>query len=696
MSDEHDSWFKSAFGVDLGEAAGKLKEEASAALGQATTAVSGVVQQVEGAVEGAIGGVVSAAGGVVKKVAGAVAPSGSSSGGSAGGSSGGTGSFPLSGSVGRGGKNGAGDVRAVQTALGIAADGQCGGGTIAAIEAFQRTLGQARPDGRVDPGGGTERAMSGGGRPAAAAATPAPAAGGDDSGGIFDQLQKGASGLFDGAKDLGEQALGEGGGLLEEAKNLGGQALGGAGGLFEDAKNLGGRALKGAGGLIDGAKKLGGEALEDADGLFDGAKKFGGELLGGAQAAAEGVLGNPGALLDDSGGAGGDLDLSGNFHHELPETKFAEFPATSKVQGSLKLKSEINAQIVKGGSGGPNKLSVTTNKGLKFERQIAKQKADDFSNETLRNILKTLKIKETKETISTEFSQKKIKISVGITATIGSDTESFINGTAKAELVLISAESEKVLKDPSDFVVTGGAVEGGVKGENIIPMDSIGLEGFGLKVQVTVVISGTVAPNFKVIFKDAAEELLEKGGKEASKQLLKMSEAAAFDVVITAGLVLVAIATVAATARSLAVAGEERQLAGQVGLARNQFTTGMGLAMRGESNPGGGFVGLGFRAGDDVFQKAKELAQKKNPDAPPDEIFKLAVNACATVSKDKEIQPTIVRTIGEMFFLSWVKTHHGFFDTASEAKTACTICYARAVVSVDDPDMKPWNDAKNS
>ncbi len=170
MSDEHDSWFKDAFGVDLGGAAQKIENEAKAALAQVGSTVSQVVQGVQGTVEGALDGVSGAVSGVVKKVvgaAGAVAgPGPAPAAGASGGSGGGTGSFPLGGSVGRGGKNAASDVRAVQGALGIAADGQCGGQTIAAIEAFQKNMGQAKPDGRVDAGGATERAMAGGVKPA--------------------------------------------------------------------------------------------------------------------------------------------------------------------------------------------------------------------------------------------------------------------------------------------------------------------------------------------------------------------------------------------------------------------------------------------------------------------------------------------------------------------------------------------------
>jgi len=128
MSNENDSWFKNAFGIDLGKAVDKIKDEVS---GPAST-VSQVAGKVQGAVE--------------------QSPA-----------AGGAGSFPLGGSVGRGGKNAASDVRAVQSALGVPADGDCGPKTIGAIEAYQRKLGHAKPDGRVDAGGATERALAGSG-----------------------------------------------------------------------------------------------------------------------------------------------------------------------------------------------------------------------------------------------------------------------------------------------------------------------------------------------------------------------------------------------------------------------------------------------------------------------------------------------------------------------------------------------------
>lgn len=77
----------------------------------------------------------------------------------------------ITGSVGRGGINARGDVREVQRLLNgwraatgqpaLAIDGDAGPRTVAAIEAYQaQVLGIARPDGRVDPGGRTWRALA--------------------------------------------------------------------------------------------------------------------------------------------------------------------------------------------------------------------------------------------------------------------------------------------------------------------------------------------------------------------------------------------------------------------------------------------------------------------------------------------------------------------------------------------------------
>jgi peptidoglycan hydrolase-like protein with peptidoglycan-binding domain len=78
----------------------------------------------------------------------------------------------IEGSVGQGGDNLEGDVRVVQRLLNrhdlsplaaLAEDGRVGSQTVEAIRHFQsRKLGMSSPDGRVDPGGRTLRALRGG------------------------------------------------------------------------------------------------------------------------------------------------------------------------------------------------------------------------------------------------------------------------------------------------------------------------------------------------------------------------------------------------------------------------------------------------------------------------------------------------------------------------------------------------------
>jgi peptidoglycan hydrolase-like protein with peptidoglycan-binding domain len=96
--------------------------------------------------------------------------------------------FEISAAVGRGGKNLEEDVQAVQAALnrradaGLKVDGRCGGDTIEAIVAFQRALGQSKPDGRVDPRRGTARALAASGKIGKPPPPPTPMAPPEDLG----------------------------------------------------------------------------------------------------------------------------------------------------------------------------------------------------------------------------------------------------------------------------------------------------------------------------------------------------------------------------------------------------------------------------------------------------------------------------------------------------------------------------------
>ena len=184
MGGEHDSWFK-PFGFDLG----KFASDAVTTVEKAATAVveegKSLIQKGEAFVSSAVT--------TVKQTVTGTGPSASPS----------AGASKSGGSVGQGGQNNPDDVKAVQTALnskagaGLAVDGNCGGGTIAAIKAFQKTLGQANPDGRIDPGGATSRALTGG----ASAPSPSSAQGSESSGGFFDGLKAFGQKVVQGATD---------------------------------------------------------------------------------------------------------------------------------------------------------------------------------------------------------------------------------------------------------------------------------------------------------------------------------------------------------------------------------------------------------------------------------------------------------------------------------------------------------------
>jgi|GEM_PF-2758836 len=308
MGEEHDSWFKQAFGVDLGQAVDSLKEEAKAVVNEVENKAVEVATEVKAAVEPRIDAALHGVSGAVKKIseaAGGMLPGGSS--GSSGSAQGGpAGAFPLGGSVGRGGKNESDDVSAVQSALGLSADGKCGPQTISAIEAFQKTLGQGRPDGRVDPGGATEHALASGSK---ATTAPRPTADSSDSGGLMDRIEAGA------------------GALLDRGKAIGGD-------------------------IGAGAAQLGGEIVEGVqDDISAGAgaiKQLAGDLLNSGDAAAGGVPGQIGTL---GSAAVADITAAGQPLAYEPGEREASFTSPGGVEktasGFLLFNFGVNKTFIK-------------------------------------------------------------------------------------------------------------------------------------------------------------------------------------------------------------------------------------------------------------------------------------------------------------------------------------------------------------
>jgi peptidoglycan hydrolase-like protein with peptidoglycan-binding domain len=246
MATDPDSWFQKAFhvGKDVFDSVEQRAAEAEAAAAQKLREAQALAaQKAREAREFAAQKAAEAKAFVAQKAKDAAALGGPPKGATppaAKGNADQTGPTAISGSVGRAGRNKPEDVKFVQRALGLNEDGKCGPQTIGAIERFQKSLGQAKPDGRIDPGGPTLRALLSRGK-ATSAPSPAssPAAGPEDEdSSLFDKLAQGASRLADEAKGLGGKILRGAEDLADDAKSLGGKVLAGAGKAANDPKSL--------------------------------------------------------------------------------------------------------------------------------------------------------------------------------------------------------------------------------------------------------------------------------------------------------------------------------------------------------------------------------------------------------------------------------------------------------------------------
>jgi hypothetical protein len=208
MSDDTDSWL-AGIGVNVQGFLGTVQAKATAAVAEVKSAGAAVVEQAKGAVNSA-----AKAAGVAPPVKPAAAPATKPAAPTGAPTTGGS-ALSLKGSVGAGGKNNPEDVKAVQTALKLTADGNCSPATIEAIKAFQKSIGHAKPDGRVDVGGATSKALAGRGGGAAApppapAPNPAPAPAPAEEGFLDGLKKKVVAKLEEGAgavKDLGGKVV---------------------------------------------------------------------------------------------------------------------------------------------------------------------------------------------------------------------------------------------------------------------------------------------------------------------------------------------------------------------------------------------------------------------------------------------------------------------------------------------------------
>jgi peptidoglycan hydrolase-like protein with peptidoglycan-binding domain len=602
MGDQHDSWL-GGLGVDVGnffDGAAKTVE----------STVSTVVQEAKGAVEQAQAAVTAAAK-TVSNAAPSLGPKPAVPKAASAGDSGGTSSVSsLGGSVGQGGQNNPADVKAVQTALnskagaGLVVDGKCGGGTINAIKAFQKSMGQANPDGRVDAGGATSRALAGGGSaPAAAvAAVSVPAA---------------------------------------EADGFS------ISGLVTDAKALGGKLLKQVEDEADAAKAFGGKVLKGAEDLAGEAKKLGGNLVDGAGG------GTAGGATNDFGSAASKLltPASGGTEVTFKERSLGKkklgkfFEVEIKVSGSVKFG---------GAPEGPDKPSkIELKKGvLEFVASLWDEAVANFKAESSGGI----KGNTTKDGKG---------LSLGGAVTLKTNLGPLNLEFAPIEISLVNFDPKKGLTGPK----ASASGSGNLAGKKTI-------KGVELELALAVTLGGELTPDYANI----AEFVVEKVLTDAATQFI-----------MEAGLILVAVGSVAGLARGLAIAVEEKQLRGELELARNRFGTGMVMALAGLAPPGDKWGNLGGQAGQKVFNEALARAKEKFPDMSEIDRRDIAIDACKPSTRiDGAVNAKIAEVVGAGFWTKWIDGHHGVTTFLGDAKRVCGTCFATGPVANNDPRLQEW------
>jgi len=255
---------------------------------------------------------------------------------------------------------------------------------------------------------------------------------------------------------------------------------------------------------------------------------------------------SPGAVHEASSTGG-----SWRFSHEF-KGQLAKFGDTSKFKGSIDLKGEITAELAPKGASTALKVGPTTNIGLKAEFEIAKQKADSFSNETVRKIFTALRITEIKETLKIEGSRKKCDISAAMTGKIATPWP-WLTGAVEAKFTVAGWEWEKIAKNPDDVTVAGLELSGGPKGEGTIPLT----DSYELKIAVKGVVAGSLKPNWPIILQEGAkkfgEEAATKVVQQGAKEVVKDAAEATVETAATTATEGIVVDMAAVTSAAAAV-----------------------------------------------------------------------------------------------------------------------------------------------
>jgi hypothetical protein len=565
MADEHDSWFK-PFGFDPAKFVSEKWEAGKAQVTAFSQEVKekGVVGAVTGEAKAAVQKVQAAVSGGSKPAAPAPAPAPKPAAPSGGSPSPGGGSvLSLTGSVGAGGKNNPDDVKAVQRALKISDDGKCGGGTIQAIKDFQKSIGQKNPDGRIDVGGATSKALAGRApapAPAPVATPDAPPAPAPDA----PPTPPKEEGFLDGLK-----------------KKLGA------------VTDLPGKVIKGAADL-GGGKPTDSGGSDGGGGILGGVKK----LLGGVADSGGGGAGGGGSARSSLLGifVGKEYDLDKNL--PMPKKKWPAW--NGKFEIEIELLVRVRA-----------KVSLDDKDTTRFDNSEIGLKVCNWwvAGKAEPELQKSNGLWTNFKPLTTEGA--------ALVATTSAQT-----GIGKIEIQVTWIGIEKKL-GTDGLKIEPKALEFEGKLEQVeLNLGNQEIEGLKLKgLKVSVGGKVTAGPNVKKIIadmlKDQLKQTFEKWAERAALHI-------GVDALITTGFIAIGVATVVAAAYQVGYGFKLKELGQNFNSHVAQMEAGFKAGMSGGSNPGGHFGNKGFELGQTSLQKIVDKTKQENP-AATDEQIKAAV-----------------------------------------------------------------------
>jgi hypothetical protein len=381
----------------------------------------------------------------------------------------------------------------------------------------------------------------------------------------------------------------------------------------------------------------------------------------------------------EAGGEHAGSGIDWTFSGEVPDIKLGSFGANSKVKGELKLEGEYSGQIVEKGTENPIKAGVTANQGMKGEIELGKQKAV--------SLFSGLKFEEVTEKLNIEGSKKRIRVSGSVEGTIL--VTKGISIVVGAEFKAVEVEWEKLKENPSEITVGGVEITGGVQtGSANIPLT----DAHDLKLQVKIVVGGSLEPNWEKIFEEAVKQGVEKTIEKGGEAVLE--EGVAFEFAITGALIAVAVGTVAATIYGIAQAADEAELNRQIDSCREAFKDGIRSGMAGKEPGAHPWAQAGGKMGANILNEAIQKVTKSCPDMLPDEARELAISKVYTPSTDKAVtgDPKIEELIGDSFWKKWVDNNHGLGTFLGDARRVCARCYNTGTYEVpeDYPKLTEW------